>query len=379
MRFHHVQELQSALIEALQVRGRLSSVDMLLDSGSLRQLAVAKSDDHADAATRDEVEQYERKLRRRGRAAWALAAVTAAAAAVGGWRLWVATQGDNDFSGVEVEPNNSAHEAMALPFGKEVRGRIGRRLDPGRSDHDFYQVDIPADVTQVRLETRALPNFPLCTVLFRGGDSTPLGRYCPGGAGRDLLIPALELLPGPYLVALMQDRERYSASTEPFVLENVSDEYRLELARAEPGPEVEVEPNDSIPDATMLPPGGRVKGRLGWMRDEDVVCCRAGSAAIRFVVEDAKESARPSPAVLQVTMHGGPADGIPVRVYRANADAQTTENAAKSPWSSRVIEPSTGPTPCLTLKLVVDPAAPPSPLRVPPASNEEYEVRVERM
>src|SRR5262249_37745468 len=69
-RFQKVEDVQAALVEEVRALGT-SSVDTLLDSGQLRKLAkvaaetVAEGPDAAaEIATRDEVERYERKLRR---------------------------------------------------------------------------------------------------------------------------------------------------------------------------------------------------------------------------------------------------------------------------------------------------------------------------
>src|SRR5690606_28229564 len=64
-RFQTARELQSALIMALGGLGQ-SGAEVLLDDAHLRNLA----DSDQKAATRDEVERYERKLQRRGRYAY---------------------------------------------------------------------------------------------------------------------------------------------------------------------------------------------------------------------------------------------------------------------------------------------------------------------
>src|SRR6185295_18486606 len=169
------------------------------------------------------------KLRRRGQVAWTALALFVGCCAAIGWRVFAAGSGPPVFAGVEREPNNVSSEAQVVPFAAEVRAQIGQRLDAQRSDRDFFRIDVPSGVTRVRLETTALPNFALCTWLFALGMDSPLGRYCTGAPGRDLVVPALELAPGAYLVAVMQDREQYSDLPPPPVHENVSDAYRLRL------------------------------------------------------------------------------------------------------------------------------------------------------
>ena len=376
-RFQHVLDLQNALVDCLRQRGQFS-VDELLDSRQLRKLAGAGAEGAVDAATRHEVERYERKLRRRGRAAWALAVLSIAGLSVGGWQLWRRSQAKGPFTGVEAEPNDSANEATLVPFGTEVRGHIGQRASLQQSDRDFYRIVVPPDTKLVRLRTEALPNFAVCTVLFHGGDTSPMARYCSGAPGMDLEVPALELEPGAYLLAVMQDRDQYSALPPPPVYENVSDQYRLLLERSEPMAEYETEPNDSVRDATAIGVGGKMMGRLGWMRDEDVFCVSGGAGTVRFTVVDAERAPRPAESVLQIVPHEGPTAGIPVRLYRSAGASPATTTDAHSPWHSPDFNLQESPSPCLTLSLAPNPRAPAPLPRVAPASNDEYEIRVER-
>jgi eukaryotic-like serine/threonine-protein kinase len=367
-RFQHVRELQRALVDELRGEGS-PSVDLLLDSGQVQKLTQAGE----DLATRDEVESYERKLRRRGQFVWGALAVGVLAGGLLGWRLMDRVGAHAGFSGLEREPNNSPAEATPLPFGQEVIGQLGARLDPHTSDRDFYRVDVPEGVRAVRIKTGALPNMALCTFVYRVGTESPIGRYCTGRAARELTIDALELAPGGYLIAVMQDRN----DGEIPVLENVSDSYRLRVEQVEIAPDRELEPNDSPRDANRVVPGTIFRGRLSWMRDIDAVCVE-GSGKVQFVVEDAPGSARPPHAVLEVTPRGGPADGIPVRVHRQGASPPGKERDAISPWTSPEVDASSGNV-CLVLQLVVNPWAPTPHPRVAPASDEEYIVRVEQL
>jgi eukaryotic-like serine/threonine-protein kinase len=366
-RFQHVRELQRALVDELRGEG-MPSVDLLLDSGQVQKLTQASE----DLATRDEVESYERKLRRRGQFVWGALLFGAAVGALIGWRLMTQVGARVGFSGLELEPNNTAAEATPLPFGQEVIGQLGQRLDPHTSDRDFFRVDVPSDVQAVRIRATALPNMALCAFLYKVGMESPIGRYCAGRAARDLTVDALELVPGSYLVAVMQDRD----DGEIPVLENVSDPYRLRVERVEPAPDRELEPNDSPRDANRVSPGTTFRGRLAWMRDVDAICVE-GAGKVRFVVEDAPGTARPPHAVLEVTPKGGPSDGIPIRVHRQGATLPGKERDAVSPWTSPDVDASSGSA-CLVLQLVVNPWAPTPHPRVAPAGDEEYVIRVEQ-
>ncbi|MCA9597153.1 MAG: serine/threonine protein kinase [Myxococcales bacterium] len=371
-RFQSVDQLQQALVEELRHEGQ-PSVEILLDSGQMHALAQSAE----DAATRDEVERYERKLRRRGLVASATLLFSIVAGGLVGWRLMVTAAESPTFEGSELEPNNTASEATTVPFGQAVHGQIGRRIDAGRSDRDFYRIQVPPEGKVVSLTLSGLPNMPLCALVYRVGIESPLGTYCVGSSARALEVPALELSAGPHLVAVMQDRDPYGGAAPP-VLENVSDSYTLTLAASQTAPGAELEPNDSIKDGNVIAPGTPLVGRLAWMRDVDVVCAKPGSGTVRFVVEDAKLGSRPSSAVLQVTQHGGAADGIPTRVHSAKSGAAHPPNDMPSPWSSGEIEATAEGSACLTLELVPNPLSPPMP-KVAPASAEEYTVRVDKL
>jgi serine/threonine-protein kinase len=369
-RFQSVQELQRALVEELRGEGG-QGVDALLDSGRVRSLTQAES----EAATRDEVERFERKLRRRGQFAWGGAAIGLCSALLLGWRLWTESDSAPTFEGLEVEPNDAASDATPLPFGSEVRGQIGKRFEATRGDRDFYRVQVPPGASFVRIETASLPNIALCTLVYRAGLDSPLGRYCSGSAGADLVVPALELQSGEHLLAVMQDLEDYTGDGAPPVHENVSDVYRLRVSPATPRNDEEREPNDVPRDGTPVSPSGSVQGQLGWTHDVDVVCTTAGRSSVRFVVDDARETARPMKAVLQVTPDGGPADGIPVRVHRAGSDLKVSARDALAPWTSPALEP--GMRACIELRLVPNPWAPTPHPRVAPAGTQRWLVQVQ--
>ncbi|HYJ10532.1 MAG TPA: serine/threonine-protein kinase, partial [Polyangiaceae bacterium] len=71
-RLRSVVDLQQALVHELEGGGNQVEVERLLDSSHLQHVVDAADD---GAATRDEVERYERQLRQRGRARWAVLAL----------------------------------------------------------------------------------------------------------------------------------------------------------------------------------------------------------------------------------------------------------------------------------------------------------------
>ena len=372
-RFDSVTSLQQALVEELRGGPGQSGVDVLLDRGRLATLVGAGGED----ATRDEVERYDRKLRRRGHVAWALLGAALVGAVAGGVRLYGMLTAAPVFQGNELEPNNAASEAVAVPFPLDAKGRLGKRLDPQRSDRDFYRVAVPEGTEAVELSLDPLPNMALCAWLYSGGADEPFGRYCAGSAGVELDVPALKLPPGTWVIAVMQDRETYVEGTTPPVLENVSDDYRLGLKPARENGEREVEPNDTAGSASTIAVGASLRGRLAWARDVDVLCSATSSKQVRFVVEDAVEKPRTRASVLEVKPKSGPERDIPVRVHRAGASVPKSPRDSSGAWQSAWVSVDPAAPPCIELALAPNPWSPPPVAIVPPPGPEEYVVRVE--
>jgi serine/threonine-protein kinase len=369
-RFPSVLALQQALID--EVRGAGANVQRLLDSAQLRGLT-----DDSEAATRGEVERYERKLRRRSLAALALAVVVAIALVVGAIRLYASLTAPPAFQGFELEPNNTASEARTLPFPLDVRGKLGQRLDRARSDRDFFRVVIPAGSETVHASLEPLPNLASCLLLYAPEGEDAFARYCTGTPGVRLDIPALKLAPGSWTLAVMQDREAYFEGAVPPVYENVSDEYRVRLLPVQAASERELEPNDAAPRGNVVPLGGVLRGSLPWARDVDLLCAPASAKRIRFVVEDSVERPRLRHSVLEATPRGGPDDGIPVRIHRVGTNLRPTPSDSVGAWRGAVIPVDASVPPCLELRLVPNPwSATPLPILAPPG-DEEYQVRVE--
>lgn len=375
-RFRTARELQSALISAFEGLGHASAA-ALLDNEHLRNLARTGD----DAATRGEIERYERELQRRGLIPYVVLASAIAVAAFVGVRAWNLLNRPPEFRGEELEPNDKASEATVVPFGKPVRGMIGKRLDKARSDRDFYRVEVPGDGASdgapLMLEVSPLGNMALCAWVYGAESDSPLARYCVGDAFAPIIIPQLVLRRGSYLIAVMQDRTEYRKGQLPPVYENVSDWYTLRLALAMPKAELEVEPNGQPSSAESLRVGASKKAMLSFARDEDVFCAAPGTGRVVFEVEDGIGGKRPHEGVLQVTPIGGPGDEIPVRVHDSAAKVTPSDRDQKSPWTSPVVDLATTSPACLMVTLVPNPWAPtPHPLTAAP-SYTEYRVKLQ--
>jgi serine/threonine-protein kinase len=375
-RYQKIEDLQAAIVEEVRASGT-SSVEALLDSGQVRRLThVASSTEAAKAeiATRDEVERYERKLRRQRWGLYGLLAVLltgAAGATVAGVEIY-RHQREERTRGREIEPNNTAAEATRLPFGTTIAGYLGKRLDPAHGDRDFYAVDVPASTPIVKLELEPLPNFATCLMLYRQSYDTALGQYCVGRPGKALSIPALRLDPGRYFVAVLQDLDPYGGPPV-FVHENVSDAYELTVAAATSGAGEEVEPNDRVQSANPITPGASMKGTLAWTRDEDVFCVAAGTpGAIRWKVRD---ETREAGGVLEATPMLGTIERAPVRIHTGMGKPTATD--VQSPWRSERIS-ATEEARCLRVRLKNDPWSGAAAAMVPAGGGEGYVVEVEK-
>jgi hypothetical protein len=228
------------------------------------------------------------------------------------------------------------------------------------------------------LRVTALPNLAMTTLLYREGFELPLAQFRTGWPGLDLVVPALQVEPGRYFAAVMQDRELPGGAGQGFVHENVSDRYRLTVSLAVPADGVELEPNDEPASGQRLVAESTVRGCLGWLDDVDVFCAQdTEAAAIRWRVED---GARPMGAVLQSTPKVGGDDAPLVRVRPAGvlpSERARSPADATSPWTSPAY-PATGAARCLVLRLVVDPAVDRQGPEPPRPDQTEYSVTLLR-
>jgi len=369
-RMNSVTSLQEAMIAELARGGQPDAVGRLLDFSHLR-LAADAADADAGGATRDEVERYERKLRQRGNALWAVfgvALLTASFVAFRAVQRWTAPP---VFTGEELEPNDLATEATRVPFPFTAKGVIGKRLDKERSDRDFYRFSVPAGAPAVTFEASAVPGLAWCGLLFPAGSEAPLGRYCPGTPEHRLHVEALKLPPGEYVLGLMQDREAYTKEAPPVTLESISESYHLNVAAISVA-DAELEPNDFARDATLLAPGEKRRGALAWMRDIDVFC-GGPETKIRLRVTDSVERPRTRASVLQVVPLAGDDFEVPVRVHRSGVrDVQPSARDVIGEWQSTVLDPSAGRPACIQLSLVPNPWAPTPHPQLAPAGEEPY-------
>jgi tRNA A-37 threonylcarbamoyl transferase component Bud32 len=378
-RFQRIEELQALLIDEIRRSGS-QGLDSLLDSAELRNLAAAGKGAAQPAtaiATRDEVEAYERKLRRQRYGAVAGAAAIALGALGLGIKLLTLATRKADFRGSEIEPNNTAAEAMDLPLGQQVVGFLGKRLDATHGDRDFYEIELPESAPSerghLRLQVSALPNLAMCSLIYKPGFADAVGRYCMGRPGRELYIPALELEAGRYFIAVLQDLDPYGAPAAPFIFENVSDFYTLRAESATPDPGSEIEPNDQVASATPLGLSLPCAAAIGWARDEDVFCIPEGTPGrIRWKVRDGLRDS----GVLEATPLRGTTEGERVRIH-LDARGKASDTDVVNPWFGALIAAEAGVQRCLRVRLSSDPWSAESAAVVPNGGNGQYVVEAE--
>jgi len=375
-RFQRVEDMQAAVLAELTELGT-SGIETLLDSGALRRLAkpvqAAEAVDAPALATRNEVEAYERKLRRT-RIGVSLLIAAVPLAGLGAGAHYLLKERPLVFGGQEHEPNNEVAEANAIPYGDQVHATLGKRVATTEGDIDFFTVEVPARDKPSSLVMTSLPNIPQCLQIFQKGQLTPTAQFCSGRAGLDIEIPALKIEPGPYVLAVIQDLDKYGEDRLPFVHENVSDEYLLRLGPAEVDSSFESEPNDDVNSAASVALDQTVRGTLGWVHDQDVICPNlATSGFFRFRIDD---DAREGASVLAATLLQGGAEGRLVRVH-ADRQRKPSPNDAATPFSGFTFQ-GTSP-PCLVLRATVDPSASKRPDAVPRGSKAQYRVTLEQV
>ncbi len=385
-RFQRIEDLQSAIVAELAELGT-SGIESLLDSNVMKNLAagpvaVAQGSDPVagPAATRDEVEAYERTLRRRRWILYALLLLIPAGMAVGGVRLYQHyRERASRFDGVEIEPNNVSEQATKVPFGVAVHGMVGKRMSNTEADIDVFAIDVPDGTTEISLGVTALPNIPLCVHVYRKSDSSPMARFCPGRVGLDLAVPRYRIEPGSYLFSVTQDMNAYDED-ERFVLENVSDEYELTISAGAAEPSRELEPNDAQAGAIDMVPDQTIEATLGWSSDKDLFCPEKLTAGTKYQFKVSDEGGRGKDGgVLAVVLMDGNVQGAMVRVHTAaHPKMQDKAYAQTDKVTPYVTAPTDGAKlGCITVTTTVSPFDA-KQTSVPRGSSAKYHVTLEQ-
>jgi serine/threonine-protein kinase len=282
-RYRTAGELRQALVDYLARSGEDPGPAAISGSasgtiGPRRAPSVAP----ATAATRGDVDAYERRLMRRGRVGWILAAAMLLGG-VGAGAVFLYRSRDilPSTPSVESEPNNQPAEANRLPPDTRLRASLGARIDEARGDVDLFRLEgLDGSRQVIRVDVSPLPHVDLIVSLFRAGVGTPVLSVDSGGEGEGEQIPNFPVVTDRYYV---QVRERWVAGERP--TESISDTYRVEWGFVDLAAGDEREVNDSLELANPIDPGGERRGFIGWKGDVDHFCLSADSSPVRAVLE----------------------------------------------------------------------------------------------
>ena len=265
-RYQSMDELRADLVEYLESIGQSEGISStrlarvggaMLPTGSGRQRKVA---------TRSDVDDFERRIRRRTLSTW-FAVFVAVAGAVGGG-AWAYLHRPAEQLTQEQEPNDELRTANPLAEGVTLTAYLGRRHDENRSDADIYLLRNPGGERRtVRIELGAVPNMDLVFEVFRDGITSPLLVSDSGSMGQPEAVPNF-VIDGPkYYIRV---RELWESGRLP--TENVSDPYTLRWRVVTPEEGEEREVNDSLELGEPMRIGDTRRGYIGWGGDADVYC-----------------------------------------------------------------------------------------------------------
>ncbi len=272
-RFQTMHGLRDALLEYLESIGEDGGLESLrLGSG----VAIPSDSGRArHVATRVDVDEFERGLRRRSLFGVLLAVLAIAGLVAGAAYAWGNRVADVSTS--EREPNDELAEANVLPPAVELTAYLGERLDEERSDADIFELRNPGGARRVvRIDVGAIPNMDVTFELYREGITTaPLLVADSAGMGQPEAVPNFVIDGATYYLRV---RELWESGRLP--AENVSDPYTVAWRVVEPEHGDEIEVNDSIELAGTIAMNGAVRGFVGWGGDEDVFCLEGEATSV---------------------------------------------------------------------------------------------------
>ena len=226
------------------------------------------------AATRDEVERYERRLRAQSVAMWTTAGAVALAAGTAGYYGWVHRPvPEAEAITTESEPNDEPGQEDVLHSDAPLEAQLGRRIDESHGDVDVFGFEVPPASDAVALHVSALPNIDLAVDVFLAGRSDPILVLDAMPLGAPEAVPNLPLEPGLYFARVHEVRV-----AGRFPVENVSDQYTISWHVVPRGPNDELEWNDGSNQAEVIVLDAGVATRtgfIGWNGDIDTFCIAA--------------------------------------------------------------------------------------------------------
>ncbi len=221
----------------------------------------AGSDPEGSGLQREDLDRFERRLKRNRsllRLAVPLGIGTIAAAIFGLVRLRA-----EKAASTEVEPNNTAAYANLLASGRPVRGAIGRALEGGTPDVDYFRVPVGRGARVVSARLEGVPGLDLVLELY-DAQGRRLAKSDVHGRGAGEWLQPTSIGPAEAFVAV---RAVWLQGQTP--AEAPGDAYTLTVSWGPPRTGWEIEPNEWEAAATPVPVGTSVRGYLGDEDDKD--------------------------------------------------------------------------------------------------------------
>ncbi len=278
-RYQHAEELRDDLLAYLESVGEGVDSNPRVTPRTLSGVRVdpdrAGGRASPAVATRGDVDRYEARLRRFGRARAAVLTLLVAGGL--GGAAWAWQHRTIPVPTHETEPNDEPARANVLAPGQPLRAFLGRRISTRFSDADVYELKNPGGrARQFRFAVTAVPNMDLVVDVVRAGDPNPIVRVDGRGVGGAEAVPALPIDGPTYYLRVREDRRDGVLPTE-----NVSDSYAVSWDYVTPAPDEEREVNDSAERANGLRPGAPRRGHIGWNDDRDVYCLEVDARRVQ--------------------------------------------------------------------------------------------------
>jgi serine/threonine-protein kinase len=215
-----------------------------------------------DQLKREDIDNYERTLKRRRTVGLALvpALLASAAAGIVIWRMHTTPVAGDE----EHEPNNTAKQANLIGDDKTLRGHIGKCLSPEESDRDYYQFHVEKAPMVLHADLTGVPGIDLKLTLY-DDDGRKVAEADDDGPGGGEDLPNVRLSePGEYFLAVREVWVQGKPATE-----DPTNWYTLTARWYPLTASQESEPNDEPAQALPLPLGQPMRGCPGRAGDVD--------------------------------------------------------------------------------------------------------------
>jgi serine/threonine-protein kinase len=258
-RYQSAEALQHALEQAPHVSQPISQAAV---QGRRQSDASGASPAPRDQLKREDIDNYERTLKRRRVVGLALvpALLASAAAGIVIWRMHTEPVAGDE----EHEPNNTAKQANLIGDDKTIRAHIGKCLSPEESDRDYYQFHVEKAPMVLHADLTGVPSIDLKLTLY-DDDGRKVAEADDDGPGDGEDLPNVRLSePGEYFLAVREVWVQGKPATE-----DPTNWYTLTARWYPLSPNQESEPNDEPAQALPLPLAQPMRGYPGRAGDVD--------------------------------------------------------------------------------------------------------------